>query len=256
MTGSIRFEQSSAGIARLTLCKARRHNALDADMIREIAEIATRRSPLPRALILAAEGESFCAGADLGWMKQQFEATAEDRFAAAEALQAMLQSLDEYPALVIGLVQGPAYGGGVGLLSVCDVVIASRRSRFALTETRLGLIPAVVAPFLHRRIGAAALRAIGLNGMVLDPERALSLGLVSELCEEGALEQAAARHIASVLDCAPGAVAEAKALFRSLASGTPRDAHVIEALAARWQSEEAQAGITAFFAREAPPWKR
>jgi methylglutaconyl-CoA hydratase len=256
MTESIRFEQSSQGIARLTLCKSKRHNALDADMIRDIAEFATRRSSLPRALILAAKGESFCAGADLGWMKQQFEATAEDRLAAAKALQTMLQSLDEYPALVIGLVQGPAYGGGVGLLSVCDVVIASPRARFALTETRLGLVPAVIAPFLHRRIGAAALRAIGLHGMVLDAERALSLGLVSELCEEGALEQAAARHVSSVLDCAPGAVAEAKALFRSVALGTTRDAHVFEALAARWESEEAQAGIHAFFAKEAPPWRR
>jgi methylglutaconyl-CoA hydratase len=225
-------------------------------MIRHITEIATRRSPLPRALILAAEGESFCAGADLGWMQQQFEATSEDRLAAARALQTMLTALDEYPALVIGLVQGPAYGGGVGLLSVCDLVIASPRARFALTETRLGLVPAVIAPFLHRRIGAAALRAIGLHGMVLDPQRALSLGLVSELCAEGALEDAAARHVSGVLGCAPGAVAEAKALFRSLVPGAPREAHVIEALAARWQSAEAQAGIKAFFAKEAPPWRR
>jgi methylglutaconyl-CoA hydratase len=256
MTGSIRFEQSSEGIARLTLCKSQKHNALDADMILNIAEIATCRSAPPRALILAAEGESFCAGADLGWMKQQFEATAEERLAAAKSLQAMLQAIDEYPALVIGLVQGPAYGGGLGLVSVCDVVIASPRARFALTETRLGLIPAVIAPFLHRRIGAAALRAIGLHGIALDPERALSLGLVSELCEEGALEQAAAHHVSHVLGCAPGAVAEAKALFRSLASGAPREAHTIEALAARWRCEEAQAGIRAFFAKEAPPWKR
>jgi methylglutaconyl-CoA hydratase len=157
---------------------------------------------------------------------------------------------------VIGLVQGPAYGGGVGLLSVCDVVIASPRARFALTETRLGLVPAVISPFLHRRIGAAALRANGLHGMVIDAERALSLGLVSELCEEGALDQAAARHVSGVLNCAPGAVAEAKALFRRLASGEPRDAPVVEALAARWQSEEAQVGIRAFFAKEAPPWRR
>jgi methylglutaconyl-CoA hydratase len=256
MSKGIRFEQSSEGVARLTLCKVQKHNALDADMIRDIAEIATRRSSLPRALILAADGESFCAGADLGWMKQQFEATAEDRLAAAQALQTMLEALDGFPALVIGLVQGPAYGGGVGLLSVCDVVIASPRARFALTETRLGLVPAVIAPFLHRRIGAAALRAIGLHGMVLDAGRALSLGLVSELCEEDALEQAAARHVSSVLGCAPGAVAEAKTLFRSLAPGTPHESHVTEALAARWQSEEAQAGIRAFFTKEAPPWRR
>jgi methylglutaconyl-CoA hydratase len=256
MTESIRFELTQQGIARLTLCKARKHNALDAEMIRHIAEIATRRSSPPRALILAAEGESFCAGADLGWMKQQFEATAEDRLAAARTLQRMLTALDEFPALVIGLVQGPAYGGGVGLLSICDVVIASPRARFALTETRLGLVPAVIAPFLHRRIGAAALRAVGLHGVVLDAGRALQLGLVSELCEESALDRAAARHISAVLDCAPGAIAEAKALFRSLPSGEPRDAEVIEALAARWQSAEAEAGIRAFFAKEAPPWRR
>lgn len=256
MTGSIRFEQSAEGVARLTLCRADKHNALDADMIRKLTEIATRQSPPTRVLILAAEGESFCAGADLGWMKQQFEATAEHRRAAAQSLQNMLRAFDECPALVIGIVQGPAYGGGVGLLSVCDVVIAGPRSRFALTETRLGLIPAVIAPFLHRRIGAAGLRAIGLHGVVLDPQHALLLGLVTEIGEEGALEQAAARHVARVLGCAPGAVAEAKALFRSLCSESQHDAAVIEVLASRWQSEEAQSGIRAFFAREAAPWQR
>lgn len=252
---TIRLERSPEGVVRLTLCRSAKHNALDGEMIARLTHIAREELTGARALIIAAEGESFCSGADLGWMREQFEASPASRQAEAQRLQSMLQALDSLPLLVIGLVQGPAYGGGVGLVAVCDVVIAAPAARFALTETRLGLIPAVIAPFLQRRIGAAVLRSIGLHGTMLAAEQALSLGLVTELAAEDGLEAAAARHVERVLSCAPGAVAEAKALFRALGEGKPDELSAAAALAARWQSEEAQAGVRAFLGREMPPWQ-
>jgi methylglutaconyl-CoA hydratase len=252
---NVHFELSAQGVARIILCRARKHNALDGDMINRLTEIARNEARSARALILAAEGESFCAGADLGWMRRQFEAAAEERLVEAQRLNAMLHAIDSLPMLVIGLVQGPAYGGGLGLASVRDVVIASPSARFALTETRLGLIPAVIAPYLELRIGAAGLRAIGLHGTVVDAERAVSMGLVSEIVREGGLEDAAARHVDQVLACAPGAVAEAKGLFRRFQDGTRQHPDTAALLAARWQTDEAQKGVSAYFAKEPPPWQ-
>mgnify|MGYP001194485480 CR=1 FL=1 len=252
---TLRCESLRPGVMHLVLNRPARHNALDAMMIRELMEAAglIGADPSIRAVVLAADGKSFCAGGDLGWMREQFDAAPEERDRQARALFAMLTALDQLPQLLIGAVQGPAYGGGVGLASVCDVVIAKSDARFALTETGLGLIPATIAPFLFRRIGQAGLRGIGLHGVRVDAAEARALGLVSELADD--LEAAVERHLTHLLACAPGAVAEAKALFRALSSGTAGEAQVVAALSKRWQSREAQEGIAAFFAKEAPPWQ-
>lgn len=253
---TIRLELIERGVTRLTLQRPERHNALSGAMIAELTEaarlIAADRSQ--RVVILAGEGKSFCAGGDLGWMREQFAASREQRQGQAKALAAMLRALDELPQLVVGLVQGAAYGGGVGLLAVCDVVISAPEARFALTETRLGLIPATIAPFLLRRISLSGLRRIGLHGPVLGAEEARQIGLVSEIAD-GDLHAVAERHVCQLLACAPHAVAEAKALFRALAAGEADEGAAVTALVTRWQSEEARQGIGAFFAREAPPWR-
>lgn len=246
------------GVMRVRLNRPEKHNALNAAMIRELTEAARAIAADGelRAVVLEGAGESFCAGGDLQWMKMQFAADDATRQAEARALFGMLDALDRLPQLVVGVVQGAALGGGVGLASICDVVIAGPRARFALTETRLGLIPATIAPFVMRRIGAAALRRIGLHGVPLGAEEAKAIGLVSECVEEGGIEAAVEAHVSRVLACAPGAVAAAKALFRSLAPVSADEALVTEALAARWRSDEAREGIAAFFAKEDSPWKR
>ena len=254
---TIRCAETQPGVMHVTLDRAARHNAMNASMIRELTDIAEHLAAAPvRAVVLAAAGESFCAGGDLGWMRQQFEASDEQRRAEASALFRMLKALDELPQLLIGLVHGPAYGGGVGLASVCDVVIATPAARFALTETRLGLIPATISPFLMRRIGGAALRRIGLHGVSVGVEEAKAMGLVSEIASPEGLEEALQRHLDLARGSAPGAVAAAKALYRAVAEKGAGEELVADALVERWRSEEARAGIAAFFAKEAPPWRK
>ena len=181
---------------------------------------------------------------------------AEERMREATTLAEMFRSIDELPKFVIGVVVGPAFGGGVGLAAVCDVVIAGSDAKFALSETRLGLIPATIAPYLHRRIGAAAMRRLALHGEAFCAAQAMSIGLVSYAVDEGDIEAMTERQIAQALICAPGAVADAKSLFRKIASGSAGEAEMVAALVRRWSAEEARTGIAAFFKREKAPWQR
>ncbi len=256
MTQTIRLEIDSRGIARLTLDRPDKHNALNDAMIGELSDAAARlaENPAVRCVILAANGPTFCAGGDLTWMKAQADADRATRLAAATKLAAMLQALDELPVPLIGVIAGNAYGGGVGLAAVCDIVIATPAATFMLSETRLGLIPATIAPFVMRRIGAAGLRRFALTAARFSAAEAAAIGLVSEVQPDTALQTALARHIGQTLACAPGAIADAKRLFRRLALGQVAQADTIAALADRWETDEAHLGINAFFAKAKPPW--
>jgi methylglutaconyl-CoA hydratase len=258
MFRTISVETDRRGVARLTLSRPERHNALDGTMIAELAEAVTRlaEDAAVRAVILAAEGPTFCAGGDLGWMRLQMEADAPTRASEAGRLAGMLKSLDELPKLLVAEVQGPAYGGGVGLLSVCDVAMAVQGTSFALSETKLGLIPATIGPFVLARIGPAAARRVMLSSRRFDAEEALRMGLLARVVPREELRAAVEDEVKGVLACAPGAVADAKRLIRGLGGGVGPAAveDSIAALVARWETEEAREGIAAFFDRRAPPW--
>ncbi len=151
---------------------------------------------------------------------------------------------------LVARVQGPAYGGGIGLLAICDVVIAAETTVFALTEVKLGLIPATIAPYLLARIGEGAARSLGLSGKSFDAEVAQRIGLVSQIVPEASLDQAIDTEIGHILRASPGAIADAKKLYRDLAGNSPSDMYerTAEHLADRWESDEAQAAITRFLA--------
>ena len=187
-------------------------------------------------------------------MQEQFDAHGDERIKEATRVATMLQHLDKLPKLVIAIIEGPAYGGGVGLVAVCDIVLAVPEAKFALTETRLGLIPATIAPFLIRRIGLSNARRFALNANPFDANEAKNIGLVSEIHAPDKLEVALARQLDLTLACAPGAIADAKQLFRKIATGAVPQSETIEALAKRWESEEARQGIEAFFQHRRPPW--
>jgi methylglutaconyl-CoA hydratase len=246
------------GVARVTLARAARHNALSAAMIAELTEAAARLAADPgvRVVVLAAEGESFCAGGDLAWMTAQIEADAQTRAAGARSLAMMLRALDELPQPLIARVHGNAFGGGVGLLSVCDLALGVAGTRFGLTETRLGLIPATIGPYVVARMGAARARRVMLSGRVFDAAEAVALGLLARVVPAGELDAALEAEVAAHLAAAPGAVAAAKRLIRRL--GPPVDPAAIEASIAAlievWEGPEARAGIAAFFDRRPPPW--
>lgn len=257
---TVTVEVDARGVARVTLHRAARHNALDAAMMDALTAAAVRlgADPRVRVVVLAAAGASFCAGGDLEWMRSQAAADQAARRAEAARLAGMLAALDRLPKPLIGRVQGNAFGGGVGLMAVCDSAVGVTDAAFALTETRLGLIPATIAPYVVARIGAPAMRRHALAGARFGAAAAVAMGLLACAVEPADLDAALAAEVDAALAAAPGAVAETKALIAQLAGAvTPATiADSVEALVARWQSAEAEAGLAAFFARKPPPWVR
>jgi len=258
MGETITIETDARGVATLTLNRPEKHNALSARMMDELTEAAATlgADASVRAVVLTGAGASFCAGGDLGWMRAQFDADPAGRNAEARRLADMLGALNTLPKPLIGRVQGNAFGGGVGMMAVCDVAVGVERARIGLTETRLGLIPATIGPYVLARMGEAMARRVFMSARLFGAAEAVTLGLLARAVPEAELDAAVEAEVVPYLSCAPGAVAEAKALARRL--GPPIDAGVIEmtiaALAARWESDEARAGISAFFDKRPAPW--
>lgn len=258
MYRTISVRTDARGVATLTLERAEKRNALSADMIAELtaAAAALGADPQVRVVILTGAGDSFCAGGDLAWMQAQMQADGDTRATGARRLARMLAALDGLPKPLIGRVQGQAFGGGLGLMSVCDCAIGVRGARFGLTETRLGLIPATIGPYVLARMGAARARRVFMSGRLFDAEEALTLGLLARAVPMDELDAAVEAEVRPYLSCAPGAVAEAKALLAALPhlSGEKAMDHSVSALVARWESAEAQEGIAAFLDKRPPRW--
>lgn len=260
MHETIRMTHDTRGIATVTLSRPEKHNAMNSLMIAELTEAAEYLADdtAVRAVILTGEGRSFCAGGDLGWMRAQAEEDRAGKMQEAQALARMLGLWNALPKPVIGQVHGAAYGGGIGLIAVCDIVVADENTRFALTETRLGLIPATIGPFVVRRMGEAFARQVFFTARPFDASFLMRAGLVARICAAEELADAVQEEVAAILDCAPGAVSAAKALCRDLSGRDPiEDAKLTaNALADRWETEETQEGIAAFFAKETPSWRQ
>ncbi|MQW89792.1 crotonase/enoyl-CoA hydratase family protein [Sinorhizobium saheli] len=257
---TIRLAVDERGVARLTLARPDKHNALSAAMIGELTDVAGRLAvdATVRVVILDAEGKSFCAGGDLDWMREQFSADRQTRVAEATRLAMMFKALNEVPKPVIARVHGNAFGGGVGLISVCDAVIAASPVKFGLTETRLGLIPATISPYVIARIGEGKARPLFMTARIFDAEEARTSGLVTTVVDGDGLDAAVEAEVASYLVAAPGAAGRAKRLARSLGNAITDDviARTIEQLADTWETEEAREGVSAFFERRDPSWQR
>lgn len=252
------LETDARGVARLVLDRPEKHNAMNAGMIGELADAAAKlkADEAVRVVVLAASGPTFCAGADLSWMRDQAGKDRQGKIEGATELAMMLKALDGLPKPLIGRVQGNAFGGGIGLMAVCDIVVAAEKAEFALTETRLGLIPATIGPYVVRRIGEGHARRLFLNARRFDAAAASRTGLVSVVRPAGELDAAVEEEVSAFLDCAPGAVAGAKSLVQDLARGAAGDpiAHSVGLLADRWESAEGRAGIEAFLSRRPMPW--
>lgn len=252
------LETDARGVATLTLNRPERHNALDGTMISELRQATDllAADASVRVVVLTGAGASFCAGGDLDWMRQQMVADRNERMAKAHLLAGTLGALNTLPKPLIGKAQGAAYGGGVGLLCVCDVALAVDGARFGLTETRLGLIPATIGPYVVARLGEAMARRVFMSARIFDAAEAMALGIVARTVAPGQLDAAVEAEVLPYLLAAPDAVAAAKALARRL--GPRIDAAVIEAsvtaLADAWETEEAREGLAAFFEKRKPGW--
>ncbi len=256
---TIRLETDARGVATLTLARPEKHNALSARMIAELSEAAAALAAnrAVRVVILTGEGESFCAGGDLGWMREQFAADRAQRMAEARKLAAMLGALNSLPQPLIGRVNGPAYGGGMGMMSVCDVAIAADHAKFGFTETRLGLVPATISPYVLARMGEGMARRVFMSARLFGAEEAVTLGLAAKAVPADALDEAMEAEALPYLAAAPGAVARSKRLARML--GPKLDPETVEAtiaaLADAWEDPESHEGVAAFFEKRKPAWR-
>lgn len=244
--------------ALLTLDRPAAMNALDAGLIASLtrAYAALGQDPAVRAVVLQAEGPIFSAGADLDGMRRMAEASEADNLADARALAGLMRTLDTCPKATLARIQGSAFGGAIGLIACCDIAVAVPEAQFALSEVRLGLIPATIGPYVVRAVGPRAARRLFVTAERFSAAEALRLGLVHEVAEAGALDQAIGRQVQAVLKGGPAAIAAAKRLVADV--DAPIDAGLIEETARRIAetraSPEAREGIAAFFGKRKPGW--
>jgi methylglutaconyl-CoA hydratase len=235
-------------LLRITLARPDRRNAFDADVIRELSEafVGVGRA---RAVLLSGEGASFCAGADVDWMRASAGLSVDENVADANAMRQMFEAIDGCPAPVVARVQGHALGGGAGLVAVADIAIASPDTAFAFSEVKLGIIPAVISPFALAKIGGANARRYFVTGERFDAETALRIGLVSEVAD--GLDAAVDRVIGELRSAAPRAARWAKRLVRE----RPEGGETARWIAERRTSDEGQEGLRAFLEKRRPTWR-
>ena len=252
-------ENDKRGLARVTINRPEVKNAFNETLIGEIAEAMKKlsRDEAARIIVLAGAGDAFSAGADLSWMKRASEFSAAENKGDARRLASMLNSIYECEKPVVALVQGACMGGGTGLASACDIVIASDDAFFALSEVRLGILPAVISPFVLHAIGERQARRFFLTGERFDAMKAKEIGLAHMVCLRAQMEETLDGLVRNLLACGPAAQKEAKALIRIVA-GRPIDDAVMEETAgiiARVRSTpEGKEGVSAFLEKRKPNW--
>ena len=257
---TISLETDDRGVTTMTLDRADKHNAMSALMISEIIQATDNLSQRQdvRGLVITGAGRSFCAGADLGWMKDNFGKEREERIAESETLGRMLEGLDQLPMPVIAKVNGQAFAGGIGLIAVCDIAIGVSDALFSITEVRLGLLPANISPYLIRRMGIKNVRRSCLTAHFFKGAEAVTLGLLDKAVDMPSLDAAVESEIKELLQCAPGAVAQTKKLIQDVSTQLPQDTRDYRSalLADCWEGDEAQDGIKCFFNKSLPSWRR
>lgn len=236
------------------------HNALDANLIARLtavfADAAVQEDV--RVVVLSGHGRSFCAGADLAFMRAAAAATRAQTIAESAAIFDLMSAVDTCPKPVVGRINGAAIGGGAGLVSCCDIVVAAERAVFAFSEVLLGVVPAVISPFVVSKIGHGQARRLFLSGERFDAAQAQAIGLVHEVVAEEALDERVAVHVTRLLAGAPGAQATVKQMLRGLDGRAPQDlrAMLSETIAARRASAEGQEGMSAFLQKREASWRR
>jgi methylglutaconyl-CoA hydratase len=246
-------------IARVTLDRPDVHNAFNDELIKAVTEAFTelgKRDDI-RVIIFGGNGKSFCAGADLNWMKRMVQYSHDENVEDARALARMFLAIARCPKPVIGRIHGAALGGGAGLAAACDIAVAVESAQFGFTEVKLGILPAVISPFVIARIGTARAREFFITGERFLAAVAQNIGLIQHVvAHEFALDALIESKISQILTSAPGAVAAAKELIFGVAARTLETSldFTAETIARVRAGEEGQAGMKAFLERQKPPW--
>ena len=249
---------TAGGVARVRLSRPAVRNAFNAELIAGLhrAFDALAANVAVRAVVLWGEGKSFCGGADINWMRDSLELSHEQNVADAQRMSDMFRAIDRCPKPVIARIHGAALGGGAGLAAVCDVAIAADDTVFGFTETKLGILPAVISPFVLAKIGQTHARALFLTGERFDAQRALHIGLIHEAVPDIALDAAVDRVVHELRSAGPTAVASAKQTIARVSSATYDESRDLTAaaIAAQRTSPEGQEGLRAFLERRKAGW--
>ena len=254
----VEWNVATSGIAHVTLNRPDKKNAFSSAMMSDLYNVARgiRSQTNIRVVSLTGQGDLFCAGADLNWMRQQLANPPEKQKSEVKLLAKMLKAWFDIPVPIVIQVQGGAFGGGLGLMAIGDEVITEESAKFSFSEVKLGLIPATISPYVYTAIGSNSANRYFLTGQTFDAYKALSLGLIHQICSLKDLHSTHASAVKEFLKGAPSAVKKTKALFRQY--GFQITDSVIEttteSLIQAWQSHEADEGINSFFARKKPYW--
>lgn len=255
LAGGKVYVREERRVATVALTRPDVHNALDPETIAGLGEALEDLAGRASVVLLRGEGRSFCAGADLAYMKESAAYSEEENVADARRLAGLFATVRDFPGIVIAAVHGATFGGGVGLVAACDVVVASTRARFALSEVNLGLIPAVISPYLVGRMGEGACRAPVLLGYRMDAHEAQRRGLVDRVAEEDEFEEAIEKVLEEARGSAPEAIRECKELLAMVAEA-PEDMieRTARAIARVRVGAEAQEGLASFLEKRKPDW--
>lgn len=247
-----------AGVGQIILNRPKIHNAFNDAMIGEISQAlqAWRDQASIRVILFKGEGKSFCAGADLNWMKAMANYSPEENRQDAAKLFEMLQAIETFPKPVLAQVHGAALGGGSGLVAAVDMAFASTETKFAFSEVKLGLIPAVISPFVLQKIGSAKAREFFLTGERFDAQQALAIGLINGVGSEEEVEAMIQKKLKHLKSAGPEALAESKKLIRDVSTAPRQDWADLtsERIAGRRASAEGQEGMGAFLEKRPPKW--
>lgn len=256
---TIRVEESPGGVVNVVLSRPQVRNAFNEVMIRELTAAITDigRRPTARVALVQSEGKVFCAGADLNWMKRSVELSPAENRAETMELATLLETLDRCPRPTVARVQGAVLGGGMGLISACDIVVASDDAFFALSEVRLGLAPATISPFVINRVGPGLAREFFLTGSRIPASRAHEIGLVNYVVAPEQLDETVAKILERMLAGGPNAQAACKELIRDVPglAGEKLKKHTAQVISDLRAGEEGQEGMRAFFEKRPPSWR-
>jgi methylglutaconyl-CoA hydratase len=260
---SVSVSRDPRGVATVTLQRPARHNALSSALIVELTGILEQlhEDASVRAVVLASAGPTFCAGADIAEMRDAAAASPADNEREARCLAGLLLHLDGLAHPTVARIQGNAFGGALGLIAACDIAVAAEGAQFALTEVRLGIVPAMISPFVVRSIGARQARRYFLTGERFDAAQAARLGLVHAVAPAEGLDDAVAGIVGELLCGAPGAQAEAKRLVRHVTGRSDDEDREFAVDTARWIArlralDEGREGLAAFLERRPPAWRQ
>lgn len=250
------IDRNPNGAYTLSLNRPDRHNAFNAELIDELLSALQQINTDidARVLIVTGKGKSFSAGADLDWMRASAQYDEAENRADANKLAQLMRTLYELKVPTIARINGPAYGGGLGLIACCDIAIAVASAQFAFTEVRLGLVPAVIAPYILQAIGLRQTRRLFLSAEPFTSSEAHHIGLVHEISADDKLDERVQHQVGHLLKAGPVALQQCKRMLQQLSNTTQMESDLVNLIASLRSSPEAQQGMAAFFDKRQPPW--